>query len=55
MRKTEIAIEQENETKILQHQSDLHDRSGELSAEIRRLEDKQRKVSYRILGDKQYS
>jgi hypothetical protein len=41
----DIAMEQENETKIIAHTSVLNERSNELTTQIRRLEDKQRKVS----------
>lgn len=45
IKKTELSIEKDNESSIHSHQTDLIDRLHELSAEVRKLEEKQRKVS----------
>ena len=45
IKKTELSIEKDNESSIHSHQTDLIDRQHELAAEVRKLEEKQRKVS----------
>lgn len=41
----ELGVEKENETAILKHACDLKERLKELNAEIKLLEEQQRKVS----------